>query len=162
MRKAAFTKKVWKSLRVVNENEEDTKHPSSNGPETQRFVDMPELTERDWRVLVSVAQEICRKQGDLIIDEREYNETLYRVKEGRVRVEKTELLSKGTDSNSNENENENDNNNSTNSQEFKKTTLTMIEEGGIFGEISLLNLSGTTRYSPSYQSLIPRGTDFGF
>ncbi|KAL6078425.1 Serine/threonine-protein kinase 4 [Balamuthia mandrillaris] len=86
------------------------------------------MTARDWQLLLTGAKLVTFKKGEIILKEGDQNDSLYRVKSGRLRVEKAINASK----------------NKADDEETSKL-LTLLGPERIFGEMSVIRrLAGAT------------------
>lgn len=97
-----------KVIRQHNSKQQKIETPVTRGP--------TELTERDWKLILSGANLVKFMKDEIVIEQGSLNCHLYRIKEGGVRVEK--------------------------SYDGQVTTLAKLGPGSMFGEMSVLSKSG--------------------
>lgn len=128
---------------ITKENSNTLRLPKSMQPKNIEKDPAPfhttNMEERDWKLLLSCANEVSYKQGDVIIEQGTFNKFLYRIKSGQCRVLKVEVTRKG---------------------KFyfwisffwkqekgTQRTLKVLKENEIFGEMSLFDFAGVTSAS---------------
>lgn len=95
----------------------------SRGTSAQ-LADEGGLTERDWKLLLVGAQVVSVARNQLAVEEGRPNRHLWRIKSGRMRVEKR-----------------------SNERDGRPVTLALLGSGTMFGEMSALDAAGTATAS---------------
>lgn len=97
----------WKNMRPDNDVVEYKDH------QLWSDSDLKELSEREWKLLMTRAKVVEYKQDQKVVQQDVSNSSLYKIKSGKCRVEKT-------------------------THEGKRLTLVTLSEGAYFGDTSVL------------------------